>query len=77
MKRITLITIIVATGCTSISNLKEVDFGITGLEMEFYPSSPSQNDITIFDHKPEIDKIYRQKKNLQKNNPKLMPLRKK
>ena len=37
MKKITLILFILLTGCTSISNVKELDFGITGLEMEFYP----------------------------------------
>ena len=30
-------------------NIKEVDFGITGLEMEFYPSHPSQEEKSIFD----------------------------
>ena len=65
MKKITLIILILLTGCTSISNVKELDFGITGLEMEFYPSTPEQPDITIWDRRNDIERIYREKKNLQ------------
>jgi len=36
------------SGCVSLRNIKEVDFGITGLEMEFYPSHPSQEEKSIF-----------------------------
>ena len=79
MKKITLIVLILLTGCTSVSNLKEVDFGITGLEMEFYPSAPIQPDITLFNNRAIIDRVYHEKKNSQKivDNLKLMPLRKK
>ncbi len=73
MKKIVIIILMLLTGCTSISNLKEVDFGITGLEMEFYESAPSHKDITIFDHRANIDKIYKEKT----QSSKLMPLRKK
>ena len=79
MKKITLIVLILSAGCTSVSNLKEVDFGITGLEMEFYPSAPIQPDITLFNNRAIIDRVYHEKKNSQKivDNLKLMPLRKK
>ena len=79
MKKITLIILILSAGCTSVSNLKEVDFGITGLEMEFYQSTPLQKDITLFENRSDIDRIYHEKKNSQKmvDNLKLMPLRKK
>ena len=79
MKKITLIILILSAGCTSVSNLKEVDFGITGLEMEFYPSVPTQPDVTLFNNRAIIDRVYHEKKNLQKktNYPELMPLRKK
>ena len=79
MKKITLIVLILSSGCTSISNLKEVDFGITGLEMEFYQSTPTQPDITLFNNRAIIDRAYHEKKNLQNktNDPELMPLKKK
>ena len=79
MKKITLIVLTLLAGCTSISNLKEVDFGITGLEMEFYPSVPTQPDVTLFNNRAIIDRSYDEKKNLQNktNDPELMPLRKK
>ena len=79
MKKITLIALILLAGCTSVSNLKEVDFGITGLEMEFYPSTPEQPDITIWDRRNDIERIYREKKNLQQKAEylKLMPRSKK
>tara|TARA_R110000824_G_scaffold11183_2_gene48485 strand:+ start:46 stop:285 length:240 start_codon:yes stop_codon:yes gene_type:complete len=79
MKKITLIILILLAGCTSISNVKELDFGITGLEMEFYPSTPEQPDITIWDRRNDIERIYREKKNFQNKGkyPELMPLRKK
>ena len=79
MKKITLIVLTLLAGCTSISNLKEVDFGITGLEMEFYPSVPTQPDVTLFNNRAIIDRAYDEKKNLQNktNDPELMPLRKK
>ena len=41
--------IFVGAGCGSVRNIKEVDFGITGLEMEFYPNHPSQEEKSIFD----------------------------
>ena len=62
MKKITLILFILLTGCTSVSNIKEIDFSITGLEMEFYPSTPEQPDITIWDRRSDIERIYREKK---------------
>ena len=65
MKKTTLILFILLTGCTSVSNIKEIDFSITGLEMEFYPSTPEQPDITIWDRRSDIERIYREKKNLQ------------
>ena len=79
MKKITLIILILSAGCTSISNVKELDFGITGLEMEFYPSTPEQPDITIWDRKNDIERIYREKKSLQQKAEylKLMPRSKK
>ena len=70
MKKITLIVLILSAGCTGISTLKEVNFGITGLEMEFYPSAPTQPDIT-FDRRSAIDKIYKEKT----ESPKLTPLK--
>tara|TARA_R100001015_G_C4503227_1_gene77131 strand:+ start:178 stop:345 length:168 start_codon:yes stop_codon:yes gene_type:complete len=33
------------TGC---ANLKEVDISLTGIEMEYYPAHPSQEDPSIF-----------------------------
>ena len=79
MKKMTLIVLILSAGCTSVSNLKEVDFGITGLEMEFYPSAPIQPDINLFNNRAIIDRVYNEKKNSKKivDNLKLMPLRKK
>ena len=79
MKKITLTVLVLLTGCTSISNIKELDFGITGLEMEFYPSTPTEPDITLFNNRSIIDKAYYEKKNLHNktNYPELMPLRKK
>lgn len=79
MKKMTLIILILSAGCTSISNLKEVDFGITGLEMEFYPSVPTQPDITLFNNRALIDRAYQEKKNSQQkvNSSKLMPRSKK
>ena len=79
MKKITLTALILLSGCTSISNVKELDFGITGLEMEFYPSAPTQPDITLFNNRSIIDRAYYEKKNFQNktNYSKLMPLRKK
>ena len=79
MKKITLIVLILSAGCTSVSNLKEVDFGITGLEMEFYQSTPTQPDITLFNNRAIIDRTYHEKKNSQNktSDPELMPLRKK
>jgi hypothetical protein len=79
MKKITLIILILSAGCTSISNVKELDFGITGLEMEFYPSTPEQPDITIWDRRNDIERIYREKKNFQNKRKysELLPLRKK
>jgi hypothetical protein len=79
MKKITLIILILLTGCTSVSNIKELDFGITGLEMEFYPSTPEQPDITIWDRRRDIEEIYKEKKNLQNKRKysELMPLKKK
>jgi len=79
MKKITLIILILLTGCTSISNIKELDFGITGLEMEFYPSTPEQPDITIWDRRNDIERIYREKTNPRnrKEYPELMPRREK
>ena len=79
MKKITLIILILLTGCTSISNIKELDFGITGLEMEFYPSTPEQPDITIWDRRRDIEEIYKEKTNPRnrKEYPELMPRREK
>ena len=79
MKKITLILFILLTGCTSVSNIKEIDFSITGLEMEFYPSTPEQPDITIWDRRSDIERIYREKKNRQNKREysELMPMSKK
>ena len=79
MKKITAMASIFLMGCASVPNLKEVDLSITGLEMEFYPSSPSQEDRSIFDYSADIDQIYNTKKNEQKlvNLPELMPMTKK
>jgi hypothetical protein len=55
MKRFIVIILLSAllvwcgSGCGSLRNVKEIDFGITGLEMEFYPSHPSQEEKSIFD----------------------------
>ena len=79
MKKITVIIFILLTGCTSVSNIKEIDFSITGLEMEFYPSTPEQPDITIWDRRNDIERIYREKTNPRnrKKYPELMPRREK
>ena len=79
MKKTTLIVLILLSGCTSVSNIKELDFGITGLEMEFYPSAPTQPDLTLLNNRAIIDRAYYEKKNLQSktNYSELMPLRKK
>jgi hypothetical protein len=42
------LAIMCGSGCGSLHNLKEIDFGITGLEMEFYPSHPDQEDRGFF-----------------------------
>ena len=79
MKKITLIVLILSAGCTSVSNIKELDFGITGLEMEFYPSASTQPDLTLLNNRAIIDRAYYEKKNLpnKTNYSELMPLRKK
>ena len=79
MKKTTLIVLILLSGCTSVSNIKELDFGITGLEMEFYPSAPTQPDLTLLNNRAIIDRAYYEKKNFQNktNYSELMPLRKK
>ena len=41
--------IFVGAGCGSLRNVKEIDFGFGGLEMEFYPVHPSQEEKSIFD----------------------------
>ena len=40
-----LVLIILLTGC---ANLKEVDISLTGIEMEYYPAHPSQEEPSIF-----------------------------
>tara|TARA_R100000008_G_scaffold86087_1_gene77841 strand:+ start:640 stop:843 length:204 start_codon:yes stop_codon:yes gene_type:complete len=40
-----LILITLFTGC---ANLKEVDISLTGIEMEYYPAHPSQEEPSIF-----------------------------
>jgi len=42
------LAILCGSGCSSLRNLKELDFGITGLELEFYPSHPSQEEKGFF-----------------------------
>ena len=44
------LAIVCGSGCGSLRNLKEIDFGITGLEMEFYepPSHPGPEDDGFF-----------------------------
>ena len=66
MKKITLIILILLAGCTSISNVKELDFGITGLEMEFYPSVLlTQPDITLYGiAETIIERIYTTKRKI-------------
>ena len=50
MKRYLLILVLaslaigIGSGCKSMTNVREIDLSITGLEMEFYPSHPSQED---------------------------------
>ena len=50
MKRYLIILVLAAlaigigSGCKSMTNVREIDLSITGLEMEFYPSHPSQED---------------------------------
>ncbi len=41
-------TILVGSGCWSVRNVKEIDLSITGLEMEFYPEHPDQEDKGFF-----------------------------
>ena len=38
----------VGAGCKSLPNVKELDFSITGLELEFYPSHPDQEKPGFF-----------------------------
>ena len=40
-----LILITLFTGC---ANLKEVDISLTGIEMEYYPAHPTQEEPSIF-----------------------------
>lgn len=40
-----LILVTLFTGC---ANLKEVDISLTGIEMEYYPAHPSQEEPSIF-----------------------------
>lgn len=50
MKRYLLILVLaslaigIGSGCKSMTNVREIDLSITGLEMEFYPSHPSQEE---------------------------------
>jgi|TARA_R100000093_G_C1902003_1_gene60170 hypothetical protein len=86
MKKITLTILLLLTGCASVPNVKELDFGITGLEMEFYePSAPTQEEGGIFkksswfSHNADIDRVYNEKKNRSSRvkYPELMPMIKK
>ena len=45
---LSVFTILVGSGCGSVRNVKEIDLSITGLEMEFYPEHPSQEDTGFF-----------------------------
>ena len=45
---LSIFTIWVGSGCGSVRNVKEIDLSITGLEMEFYPEHPSQEDTGFF-----------------------------
>lgn len=45
---LSVFTIWVGSGCGSVRNVKEIDLSITGLEMEFYPEHPSQEDTGFF-----------------------------
>ena len=41
-------SILVGSGCWSVRNVKEIDLSITGLEMEFYPEHPEQEEKGFF-----------------------------
>jgi len=41
-------TVMTSNGCGSLRNVREIDFSITGLEMEFYPEHPSQEQKGFF-----------------------------
>ena len=43
-----LLVLFIGAGCGSVRNVKEIDLSITGLEMEFYPEHPSQEDKGFF-----------------------------
>ena len=45
---LSLFTILVGSGCWSVRNVKEIDLSITGLEMEFYPEHPEQEEKGFF-----------------------------
>ena len=59
-----LILITLFTGC---ANLKEVDISLTGIEMEYYPAHPYQEEPSIFGG--ELPKI-------KEGLPELMPMTK-
>ena len=76
MKKITALAYILLMGCTSVTNLKEVDLSITGLEMEFYETRKAP---VVLDYNTDIEKMYQERKNRDKvtNYGKLMPMTKK
>ena len=43
-----LLVLFIGAGCGSVRNVKEIDLSITGLEMEFYPEHPDQEDTGFF-----------------------------
>ena len=63
--------IFVGAGCGSLRNVKEIDFGFGGLEMEFYPAHPSQEEKSIFDFGIVTNRIHA----TPVAYPRLMPLR--
>ena len=76
MKIIIALVSIFHMGCTSLPNLKEVDFSITGLEMEFYEDREKP---IIYNYNADIERRYHERKSQEKvaNRGKLMPMTKK
>ena len=70
---LSVFTIWVGSGCGSVRNVKEIDLSITGLEMEFYPEHPSQEEKSFFDF-GVVTNLNHMAVPARWDGPKLMPL---